>query len=402
MPIISSADNFISTLLSTTSQVLPGQDKITQRLTDSSTFKRQTTNTKEDIHQTSYRREFITSPVYPITATSVTSTITVSPVIPSTTDGIKKDQSTTSVLVATNMIENITSWLPLTSSITSNKDKIRNSITSISQSLNKDLETILTTMVQALSESTSEGKSMPNKTNLNAKREATLTHDTLTVEQQFVISSTSKKEMSTINLLVAVKNETIATKPLTFSITDELRKENTAALLTVTPDHNETNTTVAPNTLPATFISNGSTKTITTSHAEITLSNKSSTLPVKSRTLITDVIKATFTAISSQSTSNKEEIRNEMNASLVPFKTGIGDATTTESYETATPTTYSTTADIKHNHTGIPPLSSETMVRNKTSKAILPVTSSTILDKETITTETNSTSLPLATASNNS
>lgn len=90
MPIISSADNFISTLLSTTSQVLPGQDKITQRLTDSSTFKRQTTNTKEDIHQTSYRREFITSPVYPITATSVTSTITVSPVIPSTTDGIKK------------------------------------------------------------------------------------------------------------------------------------------------------------------------------------------------------------------------------------------------------------------------------------------------------------------------
>lgn len=94
MSIISSADNFISTLLSTTSQVLPGQDKITQRLTDSSTFKRQTTNTKEDIHQTSYRREFITSPVYPITATSVTSTITVSPVIPSTTDGIKKDQST--------------------------------------------------------------------------------------------------------------------------------------------------------------------------------------------------------------------------------------------------------------------------------------------------------------------
>lgn len=163
MPIISSADNFISTLLSTTSQVLPGQDKITQRLTDSSTFKRQTTNTKEDIHQTSYRREFITSPVYPITATSVTSTITVSPVIPSTTDGIKKDQSTTSVLVATNMIENITSWLPLTSSIPSNKDEIRNSITSISQSLNKDLETILTTMVQALSESTSERKSMPKK-----------------------------------------------------------------------------------------------------------------------------------------------------------------------------------------------------------------------------------------------
>lgn len=403
MPIISSADNFISTLLSTTSQVLPGQDKITQRLTDSSTFKRQTTNTKEDIHQTYYGREFITSPVYPITATSVTSTITVSPVIPSTTDGIKKDQSTTSVLVATNMIENIPSWLPLTSSITSNKDEIRNSITSISQSLNKDLETILTTMVQALSESTSERKSMPNKTNLNAKHEATLTHDTLTVAQQFVISPTSKKEMSTINLLVAtVKNETIATKPLTFSITDELRKENTAALLTVTPDHNETNTTVAPNTLPATFISNGSTKTITTSHAEITLSNKSSTLPVKSRTLITDVIKATFTAISSQSTSNKEEIRNEMNASLVPVKTGIGDATTTVSYETATPTTYSTTADIKNNHTGIPPLSSETMVRNKTSKAILPVTSSTILDKETITTETNSTSLPLATASNNS
>lgn len=67
--------------------------------------------------------------------------------------------------------------------------------------------------------------------------------------------------MSTINLLVAtVQNETIATKPLTFSITDELRKENTAALLTVTPDHNETNTTVAPSTLPATFISNGSTK----------------------------------------------------------------------------------------------------------------------------------------------
>lgn len=93
MPIISSADNFISTLLSTTSQVLPGQDKITQRLTDSSTFNRQTTNKKEDIHQKSYRREFITSPVYPITATSDTSTITVSPVIPSTTlnpDGIKK------------------------------------------------------------------------------------------------------------------------------------------------------------------------------------------------------------------------------------------------------------------------------------------------------------------------
>lgn len=406
MPIISSADNFISTLLSTTSQVLPGQDKITQRLTDSSTFKRQTTNTKEDIHQTSYRREFITSPVYPITATSDTNTITVSPVIPSTTlnpDGMKKDQSTTSVLVATNMIENITTWLPLTSSITSNKDEIRNSITSISQSLNKDLETILTTMVQALSESTSERKSMPNKTNLTAKHEATLTHDTLTVAQQFVISPTSKKEMSTINLLVAtVKNETIATKPLTFSITDELRKENTAALLTVTPDHNETNTTVAPNTLPATFISNGSTKTITTSHAEITLSNKSSTLPVKSRTLIIDVIKATFTAISSQSTSNKEEIRNERNVSLVPVKIGIGDATTTVSYETATPTTYSTTADIKNNHTSIPPLSSETMVRNKTSKEILPVTSSTILDKETITTETNSTSLPLATASNNS
>lgn len=399
MPIISSADNFISTLLSTTSQVLPGQDKITQRLTDSSTFKRQTTNTKEDIHQTSYRREFKTSPVYPITATSDTSTITVSPVIPSTTlnpDGMKKDQSTTSVLVATNMIENITSWLPLTSSITSNKDEIRNSITSISQSLNKDLETILTTMVQALLESTSERNSMPNKTNLTAKHEATLTHDTLTVAQQFVISPTSKKEMSTINLLVAtVKNETIATKPLTFSITDELRKENTAALLTVTPDHNETNTTAAPNTLPATFISNGSTKTITTSHAKITL-------PVKSRTLITDVIKATFTAISSQSTSNKEEIRNEMNVSLVPVKTGIGDATTTVSYETATPTTYSITADIKNNHTGIPPLSSVTMVRNKTSKAILPVTSSTILDKETITTETNSTSLPLATASNNS
>lgn len=208
--------------------------------------------------------------------------------------------------------------------------------------------------------------------------------------------------MSTINLLVAtVKNETIATKPLTFSITDELRKENTSALLTVTPDHNETNTTAAPNTLPATFISNGSTKTITTSHAKIPLSNKSSMLPVKSRTLITDVIKATFTAISSQSTSNKEEIRNEMNVSLVPVKTGIGDATTTVSYETATPTTYSTTADIKNNHTGIPPLSSETMVRNKTSKVILPVTSSTILDKETITTETNSTSLPLATASNN-
>lgn len=228
MPIISSADNFISTLLSTTSQVLPGQDKITQRLTDSSTFKRQTTNTKEDIHQTSDRREFITSPVYPITATSDTSTITVSQVIPSTTlnpDGMKKDQSTSSVLVATNMIENITSWLPLTSSITSNKDKIRNSITSISQSLNKDLETILTTMVQALSESTSERKSMPNKTNLTSKHEATLTHDTLTVAQQFVISPTSKKEMSTINLLVAtVKNETIATKPLTFSITDELRK----------------------------------------------------------------------------------------------------------------------------------------------------------------------------------
>lgn len=403
MPIISSADNFISTLLSTTSQVLPGQEKITQRLTDSSTFKRQTTNTKRDIHQTSYRREFITSPVYPITATSVTSTVTVSPVIPSTTDGIKKDQSTTSVLVATNMIENITSWLPLTSSITSNKDEIRNSITSISQSLNKDLETILTTMVQALSESTSERKSMPNKTNLNAKHEATLTHDTLTLAQQFVISPTSKKEMSTINLLVStVKNETIATKPLTFSVTDELRKENTAALLTVTPDHNETNTTAAPNTLPAAFISNGSTKTITTSHAKITLSNKSSMLPVKSRTLITDVIKATFTAISSQSTSNKEEIRNEMNASLVPVKTGIGEATTTESYEAATQTTYSTTADIKNNHTGIPPLSSETMVRNKTSKAILPVTSSTILDKETITTETNSTSLPQATASNNS
>lgn len=395
MPIISSADNFISTLLSTTSQVLPGQDKITQRLTDSSTFKRQTTNTKEDIHQTSYRREFITSPVYPITATSDTSTITVSPVIPSTTDGTKKDQSTTSVLVATNMT--------LTSSITSNKDEIRNSITSISQSLNKDLETILTTMVQALSESTSERKSMPNKTNLTAKHEATLTHDTLTVAQQFVISPTSKKEMSTIDLLVAtVKNETIATKPLTFSITDELRKENTAALLTVTPDNYETNTTAAPNTLPVTFISNGSTKTITTSHAEITLSNKSSTLPVKSRTLITDVIKATFTAISSQSTSNKEEIRNEMNVSLVPVKTGIGDATTTVSYETATPTTYSITADFKNNHTGIPPLSSETMVRNKTSKAILPVTSSTILDKETITTETNSTSLPLATARNNS
>lgn len=388
MPIISSADNFISTLLSTTSQVLPGQDKITQRLTDSSTFKRQTTNTKEDIHQTSYRREFITSPVYPITATSVTSTITVSPVIPSTTDGIKKDQSTTSVLVATNMIENITSWLPLTSSITSNKDEIRNSITSISQSLNKDLETILTTMVQALSESTSERKSMPNKTNLNAKHEATLTHNTLTVAQQFVISPTSKKEMSTINLLVAtVKNETIATKPLTFSITDELRKENTAALLTVTPDHNETNTTVAPNTLPATFISNGSTKTITTSHAEITLSNKSSTLPVKSRTLITDVIKATFTAISSQSTSNKEEIRNEMNASLVPVKTGIGDATTTESYETATPTTYSTTADIKHNHfakvfvTASESSTSDRITDTKTSSLLsftLPTTSSKI------------------------
>lgn len=263
MPIISSADNFFSTLLSTTSQVLPGQDKITQRLTDSSTFKRQTTNTKEDVHQTSYSREFITSPVYPITTTSDTSTITVSPVIPSTTlnpDGMKKDQSTL-VLVAMNMIENITSWLPLTSSITSNKDEIRNSITSISQSLSKDLETILTTMIQALSESTSERKSMPNKTNLTAKHEATLTHDTLTVAQQFVISPTSKKEMSTINLLVAtVQNETIATKPLTFSITDELRKENTAALLTVTPDHNETNTTVAPSTLPATFISNGSTK----------------------------------------------------------------------------------------------------------------------------------------------
>lgn len=299
------------------------------------------------------------------------------------------------------MIENITSWLPLTSSITSNKDEIRNKITSISQSLNKDLETILTTIVQALSESTSERNSMPNKTNLTAKHEATLTHDTLTVAQQFVISPTSKKEMSTINLLVAtVNNETIATKPLTFSITDELRKENTAALLTVTPDHNETKTTAAPNTLPATFISNGSTKTITTSHAKITLSNKSSTLPVKSRTLITDVIK--FTAISSQSTSNKEEIRNEMNVSSVPVKTGIGDATTTVSYETATETTYSTTADIKNNHTGIPPLSSDTMVRNKTSKAILPVTSSTILDKETITTETNSTSLPQATASNNS
>lgn len=209
--------------------------------------------------------------------------------------------------------------------------------------------------------------------------------------------------MSSIHLLVAtVKNETIATKPLTFSITDELRKENTAALLTVTPDHNETNTTAAPNTLPATFISNGSTKTITTFHAKITLSNKSSTLPAKSGTLITDVMKATFTAISSQSTSNKEEIRNEMNVSIVPVKIGIGDATTTVSYETATPTTYSTTADIKNNHTGIPPLSSETIVRHKTSKAILPVTSSTSLNKETITNETNSTSLPLATASNNS
>lgn len=71
-----------------------------------------------------------------------------------------------------------------------------------------------------------------------------------------------------------------------------------------------------------------------------------------------------------------------MNVSIVPVKIGIGDATTTVSYETATPTTYSTTADIKNNHTGIPPLSSETIVRNKTSKAILPVTSSTILDKE--------------------
>lgn len=400
IPLTFRVTRLISTLLPTASQTIPVKDKITFGFIETFPFKEQTINTEENIYKTSYSQESVTSPValstdkfnnnityylLPVTA----STITVLPVTSSTNskpDGIK---NASLLSETTDMIENITSALTITPSTTAT-----------SQSLNQSLETTLTTTSRAISESNSETYSMPNKIIPSSQQAATLTDDSFTSTHPFVMSTTLKKEISTTRLSVTtVGNETITTKLAvtqpTLLITDYKTKETTSTLLPVSPDNNKSITTDAQIALSATIITHGREKAITTLLAKITVSSKTTVLPTISITegmatkftatsspIITSTNKSISTNIpvTSPSNSNKEEIRKEMNVSAVPVKTNTDDAITKVSHVPAT----------------------QTLSRSKTHTAVLPVTPSTILDKEEITNVMKTISLPLTTVGNNS
>lgn len=400
IPLTFRVTRLISTLLPTASQTIPVKDKITLGFIETFLFKDQTINTEENIYKTSYSQESVTSPValstdkfnnnityylLPVTA----STITVLPVTSSTNskpDGIK---NASLLSETTDMIENITSALTITPSTTAT-----------SQSLNQSLETTLTTTSRAISESNSETYSMPNKIIPSSQQAATFTDDSFTSTHPFVMSTTLKKKISTTRLPVTtVGNETITTKLTvtqpTLLITDYKTKETTSTLLPVSPDNNKSITTDAQIALSATIITHGREKAITTLLAKITVSSKTTVLPTISITegmatkftatsspIITSTNKSISTNIpvTSPSNSNKEEIRKEMNVSAVPVKTNTDGAITKVSHVPAT----------------------QTLSRSKTHTAVLPVTPSTILDKEEITNVMRTTSLPLTTVGNNS
>lgn len=409
IPLTFRVTRLISTLLPTASQTIPVKDKITLGFIETFPFKEQTINTEENIYKTSYSKESVTSPValstdkfnityylLPVTA----STITVLPVTSSTNskpDGIK---NASLLSETTNMIENITSALTITPSTIKNKDDKTNKTTATSQSLNQSLETTLTTTSRAISESNSETYSMPNKIIPSSQQAATFTDDSFTSTHPFVMSTTLKKEVSTTRLPVTnVGNETITTKlavtQTTLLISDYVTKETTSTLLPVSPDNNKSITTDAQIALSATIITHGREKAITTLLAKITVSSKTTVLPTISITegmatkftatsspIITSTNKSISTNIpvTSPSNLNKEEIRKEMNVSAVPVKTNTDDAITKVSHVPAT----------------------QTLSRSKTHTAVLPVTPSTILDKEEITNVMRTTSLPLTTVGNNS